>query len=107
LRFNFERLNELEFYDMGNDAAVQGWATIDVTRAGAGHPYVEAWWPDSHGLGYEHAFVNQASDILAVIGGGAPVVPLVDFADALVTQRVLHAAIESARHRAPVALSEI
>ena len=107
LRFNFERLNELDFYDLSNDASVQGWTTIDVTRGGDGHPYVDAWWPDSHGLGYEHAFVNQASDILSAIGGRAPVVPLADFADALVTQRVLHAAIESARHRAPVALSEI
>jgi len=107
LRFNFERLNELEFYDLGNDAAVQGWTTIDVTRAAAGHPYVDAWWPDSHGLGYEHAFVNQASDILTAIAGGVPVVTLCDFADALITQRVLHAAIESARNRVPVALSEI
>ena len=107
LRFNFERLNELEFYDLSNDGAVQGWTTIDVTRGGDGHPYVDAWWPDSHGLGYEHAFVNQASDILTVIGGGAPVVPLPDFADALITQRVLHAAIESARHRAPVTIAEI
>jgi predicted dehydrogenase len=107
LRFNFERLNELDFYDLSNDAMVQGWTTIDVTRGGDGHPYVEAWWPDSHGLGYEHAFVNQASDILTVIGGGAPVVPLADFADALITQRVLHAAIESARHRAPIKVAEI
>jgi predicted dehydrogenase len=107
LRFNFERLKELDFYDLSTDAAVQGWTTIDVTRGGDGHPYVDAWWPDSHGLGYEHAFVNQASDILTVIAGGVPVVPLADFADALVTQRVLHGAIESARHRAPVALSEI
>jgi predicted dehydrogenase len=107
LRFNFERLNELELYDLSNDAAVQGWTTIDVTRGGDGHPYLDAWWPDSHGLGYEHAFVNQASDILTTIGGGAPVVPLADFADALVTQCVLHAAIESARHRAPVDVAEI
>jgi predicted dehydrogenase len=107
LRFNFERLNELDFYDLTTDAAVQGWTTIDVTRGGDGHPYVDAWWPDSHGLGYEHAFVNQASDILTVIAGGDPVVPLCDFADALITQRVLHAAIESARNRSAVALAEI
>jgi predicted dehydrogenase len=107
LRFDFERMNELEFYDLSNDAAVQGWTTIDVTRGGDGHPYVDAWWPDSHGLGYEHSFVNQASDILTVIGGGVPVVPLVDFTDALATQRVLHAAIESARHRAPVTVADI
>jgi len=107
VRFNFERLNELDFYDLTSEAALQGWTTIDVTRGGDGHPYVDAWWPDSHGLGYEHAFVNQASDILTVIGGGEPVVPLSDFADALITQRVLHAAIESARNRAPVALTEV
>ena len=55
-------------------------------------------------LGYEHGFVNQLADILAVLGGGTPLVPLPDFADALKTQRVLHAAIESARHRVPINL---
>ncbi|MEP7201570.1 MAG: Gfo/Idh/MocA family oxidoreductase [Ilumatobacteraceae bacterium] len=107
LRFNFERMNELDFYDLSSDGAVQGWTTIDVTRGGDGHPYVDAWWPDSHGLGYEHSFVNQASDILTVIGGGVPVVPLVDFNDALATQCILHAAIESARNHAPVTVAEI
>jgi predicted dehydrogenase len=102
LRFDFERMNELGFYDLSSDAAVQGWTTIDVTKAGAGHPYLEAWWPDSHGIGYENTFVNQAADILSVIGGGEPRMPLPDFADAVQTQRVLHAAIASARDEAPV-----
>ncbi len=102
LRFDFERMNELEIYDLSNDAAVQGWTTIDVTRGGDGHPYADAWWPDSHGLGYEHGFVNQAGDILTALGGGDPVVPLPDFADALKTQQVLHASIESARQGAAV-----
>ncbi len=97
LRFDFERMNELEIYDLSNDGAVQGWTTIDVTRGGDGHPYVEAWWPDSHGLGYEHGFVNQAGDILRVMNGGEPLVPMPDFADALKTQKVLHASIQSAR----------
>ena len=107
LRFDFERMNELHFYSLDNDPAVQGWTTIDVTRAGSGHPYVEAWWPDSHGLGYEHTFVNQASDILTVLGGGQPVAALPDFADALKTQRVLHAATASARNRAPVDVADV
>ena len=107
LRFDFERMNELHYYSLDNDAAVQGWTTIDVTRAGSGHPYLEAWWPDSHGLGYEHSFVNQASDILAVIGGGEPQFSMPDFADALITQRVLHAATESARNRAPVEVADV
>ena len=107
LRFDFERMNELDFYDLTKEPGVQGWTTIDVTRGGHGHPYAGAWWPDSHGLGYENTFVNQASDVLTVIGGGTPVVPLVDFADALKTQRVLHAAIESARQRTPIAVADI
>ncbi len=107
LRFDFERMNELHVYSLDNDPAVQGWTTVDVTRAGSGHPYVEAWWPDSHGLGYEHTFINQASDILTDIGGGQPPFALPDFADALQTQRVLHAAIESARNRSPVAVADI
>ncbi len=102
VRFDFERMNELGFYDATTDGRVQGWTTIDVTRGGDRHPYAAAWWPDSHGLGYEHSFVNQAADILAVLGGGVSLVPLPDFADALVTQRILHAVLDSARHRAPV-----
>ncbi len=104
LRFDFERMNELDFYD-ASDGTTAGWRTIDVTRGGDGHPYAEAWWPDSHGLGYEHSFVNQAADILTMIGGGGPLVPMPDFADALVTQRVLDAAIRSARERAPINLT--
>jgi predicted dehydrogenase len=102
LRFDFERMNELDFYDATGDGATAGWTTIDVTRGGDGHPYVDAWWPDSHGLGYEHGFVNQAADILTMIGGGEPLVPMPDFDDALRTQRVLDAAIRSARERAPI-----
>jgi predicted dehydrogenase len=106
LRFDFERMNELGFYNRDADRAVQGWTTIDVTRGGDSHPYADAWWPDSHGLGYEHTFINQASDILTVIGGGEPRVPLPDFYDALQTQRVLQAAIDSARNRSPVPLAQ-
>jgi predicted dehydrogenase len=102
LRFDFERMNELGWYDASGDGSTAGWTTIDVTRGGDGHPYAAAWWPDSHGLGYEHGFVNQAADILTMIGGGEPVVPMPDFADALQTQRVLDAAVRSAREHAPI-----
>jgi predicted dehydrogenase len=107
VRFDFERMNELGFYDATADGRVQGWTTINVTRGGDGHPYADHWWPDAHILGYEHSFVNEAGDILTAIAGGEPLVPLPDFADALQTQRVLHAAIESARHRAPVEVDSV
>ncbi|HUG83105.1 MAG TPA: Gfo/Idh/MocA family oxidoreductase [Euzebya sp.] len=107
LRFDFERMNELGYYDATGEGATAGWRTIDVTRGGDGHPYADAWWPDSHGLGYEHSFVNQARDILTMIGGGDPLVAMPDFADALQTQAVLHAAVLSARTHAPVEVADV
>ena len=107
IKFNFERMNELEWYDNTLDGKLQGWSTINVTRGGDGHPYAGAWWPASHIIGYEHGFINQVADMCLVLGGKEPVVPLPDFADAYETQKVLHAAIQSARHRTPVKISEI
>jgi predicted dehydrogenase len=71
------------------------------------HPYASAWWPDAHVLGYEHGFVNMAADILRVLAGQKPVVPLPDFEDAWQTQRVLEAALVSARERAAVRLDDV
>ena len=68
---------------------------------------MSAYWPVAHIIGYEHGFINQAADMFNVIAGKKPVVPLPDFADAYETQKVLHAAIVSARERTPVKLSQI
>jgi predicted dehydrogenase len=106
LRFDFERMNELTWWDHTLPSALRGWSRIMCTNAGD-HPYVDAYWPPAHGLGYEHGFVSQAADILAVLGGKKPVVPLPDFDDAYQTQRVLHAAIASARERRWVRMSEV
>ncbi|MCG3129246.1 MAG: Inositol 2-dehydrogenase/D-chiro-inositol 3-dehydrogenase [Phycisphaerae bacterium] len=106
LRFAFEDMNLLWFYDAQQPPREAGWRRIMCT-SGGNHPYADAWWPDAHVIGYEHGFVNMAADILNVIGGRKPVVPLPDFADAYQTQRVLEAALLSARHRSAVKLSEV
>lgn len=105
IRFDFERMNELMYYDATGEAATRGWTTIMCTDA-AHHPYAAAWWPDAHVLGYEHGFVNMAADIIRMIAGGKPEVPMPDFEDAFRTQCVLEAAIVSARERRPVEVSE-
>jgi len=43
LRFNFERMNELDFFDGAADADTQGWTTINCTTGGS-HPWAEFWW---------------------------------------------------------------
>ncbi|EST38263.1 hypothetical protein N566_08420, partial [Streptomycetaceae bacterium MP113-05] len=92
LTFDLERLNELQFHDHTQDAAEAGFRRILVTEDT--HPYLEAWWPPGHGLGYEHTFVHQAGDLLRAIAAGADPAP--SFADGLQVQRVLAAVEESA-----------
>lgn len=106
VRFDFEDMNYLDFYDATLPRKQQGWTRIMVTHGGD-HPYAGNWWPDAHILGYEHGFVNEASDILKVIGGQQPVVPLPDFEDAFKTQQVLEAAMVSAEQRRPVSIEEM
>ncbi len=106
LKFNFEQMNELEYYDARLPRAVQGWTKIMCTH-GADHPYVANWWPDAHIIGYEHGFTNQAYDILRVLAGQEPTVPIPDFEDAYNTQRVLEAAMISAEERRPVDLADV
>lgn len=106
LKFDFERMNELQYYDATLPRAVQGWTTIMCTH-GPDHPYVANWWPDAHIIGYEHGFVNEAYDILRVLAGQEPTVPIPDFEDAYQTQRVLEAALISAAERRPVNIDEV
>ena len=95
IKFDFEDMNHLYYYDATQPRKVQGWTQIMATH-GETHPYVGNWWPDAHILGYEHGFINEAADIVNVIAGQAPVVPLPDFEDAYKTQLVLDKAAKAA-----------
>lgn len=106
LRFRFEDMNYLDYWDNTIERRLQGWKRIMCT-SGGNHPYVGNWWPDAHILGYEHGFINQAADILKVLGGEKPEVPIPDFADAYETQRVLEAALLSAKNRCAIKMSEV
>jgi predicted dehydrogenase len=92
LAFDLERLNELSYHDHTEPGAHAGFRRILVTEPD--HPYLEAWWPPGHGLGYEHTFVHQARDLVQAIAAGRPPAP--SFADGLQVQRVLAAVEESA-----------
>ncbi|MEL7237855.1 MAG: hypothetical protein AAGK78_03260, partial [Planctomycetota bacterium] len=80
---------------MTDTRKVQGWQKIMVTN-GETHPYVGNWWPDAHIIGYEHGFINQAADMINIIAGKEPVVPMPDFEDAFKTQQVLDMAEKAA-----------
>ncbi|MET0976195.1 MAG: Gfo/Idh/MocA family oxidoreductase, partial [Leifsonia sp.] len=92
LAFDLEDLNSLQFYDRTAPADRQGFTRILVTEAE--HPYVAAWWPAGHMLGYEHGFSHQVVDFVTAIAEGLD--PQPSFADGLSVQRVLAAVEESA-----------
>ena len=87
LSFDFEAMNELWVSE--GDA---GFKRILVTEPD--HPYVGAWWPPGHGLGYEHTFTHEIKDFLEAIAQGEDPTP--SFADGLRVQRVLAAVEQSA-----------
>ncbi|MEV7890932.1 Gfo/Idh/MocA family protein [Streptomyces sp. NPDC002817] len=92
LAFDLERLNELSYHDGTEPAAHAGFRRILVTEPD--HPYLDAWWPPGHGLGYEHSFVHQARDLVHAVAEGRRPEP--SFTDGLQVQRVLAAVEESA-----------
>ncbi len=92
LAFDLERLNELEFFDRAGDSAEAGFRRILVTEPS--HPYLSAWWPPGHVLGWEHTFTHQVRDLVTAIATGGELAPT--FADGLQVQRVLDAVERSA-----------
>jgi predicted dehydrogenase len=97
--WDLERMNELELYL--ESGPLSGFATISVTDAK--HPYVSAWWPAGHIIGYEHSFTHTVHDFLLAVAKGEPVTP--DFEDGLKNQRVLDAIEQSAKLRQWVAIA--
>ncbi|MET4582875.1 putative dehydrogenase [Conyzicola nivalis] len=88
--FDLEDLNSLQFFDATAPIETQGFTRILVTEPE--HPYVAAWWPAGHTLGYEHGFSHQAKDFVEAISSKTQ--PRPSFADGLQVQRVL-ASVES------------
>jgi predicted dehydrogenase len=87
LAFDLENLNVLEYFDGSEATRSAGFRRILVTEAD--HPYVAAWWPAGHTLGYEHGFTHQVSDFVSAIARSED--PSPSFEDGLSVQRVLDA----------------
>jgi predicted dehydrogenase len=93
IAFNLERMNELEIYDRTEPQALQGFKTINVTEGV--HPYVGAWWPPGHIIGYEHTFVHALHDFFTCLEEDR--LPEPNFRDGVKNQAVLEAVERSAK----------
>lgn len=95
LHFDFERMNELQYFNREDPDELQGFRTILATESI--HPYLHAWWPPGHVLGYEHAFTHNIFELLNAIADNKPVHP--DFIDGAKVNAVLDAMSHSATSR--------
>ena len=89
--FDLERLNELRVYSGADDEELRGFRRILVTEPV--HPYLEAWWPAGHTLGWDATFVHQAHDFVLAVAGARPCPPT--FADGRYVQEVIESVLRS------------
>ncbi|MFC6331813.1 Gfo/Idh/MocA family protein [Paenibacillus septentrionalis] len=103
VRFDFERMNELEVYFTDDAEDVQGFRRVLATDAP--HAYMDAWWPAGHTIGYEHTFTHEMVELMDAITNDRQPVP--NFVDGVKCQEVLEAVERSIEERRWVAISEM
>ena len=96
VRFNLERLNELDLYLADDDnKATQGFRTILVTEPQ--HPYMDKWWPAGHIIGWEHLFIHQYYEFIKSIVDDYQPAP--SFFDGMKNQQIIEAVEKAAAER--------
>lgn len=103
VKFDFERMNELQVYFTDDAADVQGFRRVLATDPA--HAYSEAWWPPGHTIGYEHTFVHEVVELLEAIENDRQPVP--NFTDGVKCQEVLEAVDRSIEERRWVRIDEL
>jgi predicted dehydrogenase len=96
IRFNLERMNELEVFWVGEEPkSTQGFHDVLVTEGD--HPWWNYWWPHGHIIGWEHTFIHEITHLLDCIVNDKNVGPHgATFEDGYRAAVVADAIIESA-----------
>lgn len=103
LRFELERMNELNVYLSNDCEDRRGFRNIIVTEEM--HQYMKNWWPTGHMLGWEHTVLHQYYEFLKAFQEGN--MPSPSFEDGMKAQKVLDAVVKSAEENRWVSVDEI
>ncbi|MFC4776089.1 Gfo/Idh/MocA family protein [Paenibacillus sp. GCM10023252] len=103
VKFDFERMNELQVYFTDDAEDVQGFRRVLATDPA--HAYMDAWWPAGHTIGYEHTFTHEVHELMKAFEEDRQPVP--NFYDGVKCQEVLEAVDRSIAERRWVGLSEV
>jgi predicted dehydrogenase len=97
LAWDLHDLHRLQMFDYKDEGKIRGWKSIHVTDNGGEHPYMDKWWVPGLAVGYDCSFTHQVADFIQGLETGTPAGPT--FRDALETQAVLDAILDSAKSR--------
>lgn len=103
VKFDFERMNELQVYFTSDAEDVQGFRRVLATDPA--HAYSEAWWPPGHTIGYEHTFIHETVELMKALQEDRQ--PNPDFRDGVKCQEVLEAVDRSIAERRWIKTSEV
>jgi len=95
IKWDLHDLHRLQYFDYSDEGIVRGWRSVHVTDGD--QPYMKNWWVPGLQIGYAESFTHQVADFLIAVGAGKPCPPT--FRDALETQYVCDAIIDSGRER--------
>ena len=101
--FDLERMNELQYFSQDDRPELQGFRDVPTTMAQ--HPYLSAWWPTAHIIGYEHTFAHAVKDFLEALAAGEQMTP--NLRDGVKIMQVLDAGILSDKEGRRVEVAEI
>jgi predicted dehydrogenase len=102
VRFNLERMNELEVFWVGEEPKeTQGFHNVLISEGY--HPWWENWWPHGHMIGWEHTFVHEINHFLDCIVHNREVGPHgATFEDGYRAAVIADAIVESAQTKKQV-----
>ena len=96
IRWDLHDLHRLQYFDYNDEGRLRGWRSVHVTDGD--QPYMKNWWVPGLAIGYESSFVHEVADFLQGLDCGKPAGP--SFREALETQKICDAVLDSARERA-------
>ncbi len=103
VKFDFERMNELQVYLAEDADDVQGFRRVLATDPA--HAYADAWWPPGHTIGYEHTFIHEMVELMTAFQEDR--LPVPNFYDGVKCQEVLEAVERSVEQRRWVTINEV
>jgi predicted dehydrogenase len=95
IAWDLHDLHRLMYFDHKDEGKLRGWRSIHVSDHGGEQPYMSKWWVPGLQIGYAESFVHQVADFLTGMARGEPAEPT--FRDALETQKVCEAVLNSAK----------